>query len=418
MDPFLSTLILILLALLGARFSFSGIRVPAGPLLVFRTGTHFLFLGFILGPRLLGLMTHEALQQLFPLLGLGLGWIGFLFGLQLDRRNLSQFPPAFFLLALGQAVLVFLFFLGVGWLGLWASGQTDRGTQLLVMGAAGTACLSTPAGVALISTKYRVRGKVRDLLLFVASLDALVGIAALQFVYVLFPPLDLGAGVPLLSRLVWVVAAGGLGVVCGILFIWLTRQRPAREEMVLFLLGIAAFSGGAALQLQLSPLFVSVIMGVVVANFSRDPQRAFQILQKWEKPVYVVFLILAGALLTFSTFWVGLLAVGYVLVRGLGKVLANGIMVRLLPLGFSPPKRFGLGLIPQGGISLAMAISGVLTYGGLMVNGRDAGDLLFAVVVIGVIISELIGPFFTLNILRRAGEISTARKTAPATQES
>ena len=415
MDPIASTLILILLALVGARFSFSTLRVPPGPRLVFRTGTHFLFLGFILGPHLLGLLTQEAVQQLFPLLGIGLGWIGFLFGLQLDKRNLRQFPPAFYLLALGQAILVFLFFLGMGWLALMGSGQTGRIPLLLLMGAAATACISTPAGIALISTNYLIKGKVRDLLFFVASVDALVGIAALQVVYALFPPGDLGLGLPLLPRLAWIVAAGGLGVICGILFLWLTRPRPGGEEMILFLLGIAAFASGAALQLQLSPLFVSVTMGVVVANFSPDPQRVFKVLQNWEKPIYVVFLMLAGALLSFSTLWIGVLAVAYALVRGGGKVLGNLAMLRILPLEFKPPKRFGLGLIPQGGISLAMAISGVLTYRGLMFREeRDAADILFAVVVLGVILSELSGPFFTRNILQRAGEISPRMEEALA----
>lgn len=406
MDPFLSTLILILLALLGARFSFSTLQVPPGPRLVFRTGTHFLFLGFILGPHLLGLLTQDAVRQLFPLLGMGLGWIGFLFGLQLDRRNLRQFPPAYFILALGQAILVFFVFLGLGWLALVVFGQTGRIPRMLLMGAAATACISTPAGIALISTNYLVRGKVRDLLFFVASIDALVGIAALQATYALFPPGDLGLGLPLLPRLTWVVTAVGLGVVCGILFLWLTRPRPGGEEMVLFLLGIAAFAGGAALQLQLSPLFVSVVMGAVVANFSPDPQRVFRVLQEWEKPIYVVFLLLAGALLDFPTPWVAFLALVYALVRGWGKVLGNLAMVRILPLGFETPRRFGLGLLPQGGISLAMVISGVLTYGELTLDGRDATDLLFAVVVLGVVLSELTGPFFTRNILQRAGEIS------------
>jgi len=412
MDPFASTLILILLALVGARFSFSTLQVPPGPRLVFRTGTHFLFLGFILGPHLLGLLTQEAVQQLFPLLGMGLGWIGFLFGLQLDRRNLRQFPPVFHLLALGQAVLVFFFFFVIGWFALIAAGQTGPVPQVLLLGAAATACISTPAGIALISTNYLVRGKVRDLLFFVASVDALVGIAALQLVYALFPPGDLGIGLPLIPRLTWVVAAVGLGVICGILFIWLTRPRPGGEELVLFLLGIAAFASGSALQLQLSPLFVSVIMGAVVANLSPDPQRAFRVLQNWEKPIYVVFLMLAGALLSFSTLWIALLAVAYALVRGGGKVLGNLVMIRLLPLRFAPPRRFGLGLIPQGGISLAMAISGVLTYGGLMLDEGDAADLLFAVVVLGVILSELTGPFFTRNILQRAGEISPRMEEA------
>jgi len=412
MDPFVSTLVLILLALLGARFSFSTLQAPPGPRLVFRTGTHFLFLGFILGPQLLGLLTQEAVQQLFPLLGIGLGWIGFLFGLQLDRRNLRQFPPVFHLLALGQAILVFFFFFVIGWFALLGSGHAGRIPQFLIMGAAATACISTPAGIALISTNYQVRGKVRDLLFFVASVDALVGIVALQVVYALFPPVDLGIGLPLLPRLTWVIAAVGLGVICGILFIWLTRPRPGGEEMVLFLLGIAAFASGAALQLQLSPLFVSVTMGAVVANFSPDPQRVFRVLQAWEKPIYVVFLLLAGALLNFSTLWIALWALAYALVRGGGKVLGNLVMIRLLPLQFAIPRRFGLGLIPQSGISLAMAISGVLTYRGLKLDGRDATDLLFAVVVLGVILSELTGPFFTRNILQRAGEISPRMEEA------
>ena len=42
MDPLVSTLVVILLALLGARLSFSTERVPEVTRLLFRTGTHFL----------------------------------------------------------------------------------------------------------------------------------------------------------------------------------------------------------------------------------------------------------------------------------------------------------------------------------------------------------------------------------------
>jgi hypothetical protein len=52
-----------------------------------------------------------------------------------------------------------------------------------------------------------------------------------------------------------------------------------------------------------------------------------------------------------------------------------------------------------------MAISGVLTYAGLTLEGIDGADFLFAVVVLGVILSELSGPFLTQKVLERAGEI-------------
>jgi hypothetical protein len=363
MDPRVSTLILILIALLGARFSFSTIRIPPGPRLVFRTGTHFLILGFALGPHVLGLLTQDAILQLFPLLGLGLGWIGFLFGLQLDRRHLAQFPLAFHVLALGQAVVAFFIFLGVGWLGLRLFDTNGEVIQVVLLGAAATA-------------------------------------------YSLFPPQDLVTGLPATPSPEWTVVALGLGVVCGILFLWFTRPRPGGEELVLFLLGIAAFASGAALQLQLSPLFVSVVMGAVVANLSPDPDRVFRVLQEWEKPIYVVFLMLAGALLSFSTFWIVVLALAYALLRAGGKVVGGMAMVRLLPFRFQTPKRFGLGLLPQGGISLAMAISVVLTYSGMEMNGISAVDFLFGVVVLGVILSELSGPFLTRNVFQRAGEIA------------
>ena len=118
-------------------------------------------------------------------------------------------------------------------------------------------------------------------------------------------------------------------------------------------------------------------------------------------------LILAGAALRVPTWWVLPLGLAYAGVRGVGKVMGGAALVRVLPLGFELPRRFGLGLIPQGGISLAMAVSLVLTFSGLTV-GADAlngADVLFAIVVIGIVLSELAGPFMIVRVLRRAGEI-------------
>ncbi len=60
MDPLLATLILIILALVGARFSFSTANIAQGPRLLFRTGTHFILIGFVLGPAGPNLVTRES----------------------------------------------------------------------------------------------------------------------------------------------------------------------------------------------------------------------------------------------------------------------------------------------------------------------------------------------------------------------
>ncbi|MDT8340201.1 MAG: cation:proton antiporter [Longimicrobiales bacterium] len=402
MDPLIATLALILIALLGSRFSFATRQVSAGSQLLLRTGTHFLLLGFLLGPTALGLLSREAVGQLSPLLGLALGWIGLLFGLQLERGALRHFPRVFLVLALGQATLVCALLLAGGLLLASRLSLAGEATMLVLAGAAATACISTPAAVAIVAANFRVKGQVKDLLYFVASLDAIVGITVLHVAYAAMH------GTPVMAARgdepvwFWVLAGVGLGVVCAVIFLWLARLRPSREELVLYLLGISALAAGAALQLQLSPLFVGTVTGVIITNLNPQWHRAFRIMERWEKPIYLILLLLAGAALRIPAWWVLPLALGYAVTRALAKVLATGFLVRVLPLPFPTPLSLGMGLVPQGGISIAMAISLSLTLrsSDARMAGVDAADLLFATVIVGVVISDLVGPFLTTRLLR------------------
>jgi hypothetical protein len=250
-----------------------------------------------------------------------------------------------------------------------------------------------------------VKGNVRDLLLFIGSIDALVGITALQVTYALYRPDALPAGMGPLSQLVFVGLAVGVGLVCGIVFVWLTRGRLAAEELVLFLLGTCAFAAGVALQWDLSPLFVSTIMGALVANLSPSSDRMRLLLDRWEKPVYVTFLLIAGALIQIPTWIVFPMAIGYAGLRFAAKLVGASVLASVVPFSFEVPRRLGLGLVPQGGISIAMAVSAALMYSDLSIRGVDAEALLFAVIVIGVALSELTGPLLTTRLLEHVGEL-------------
>ena len=153
------------------------------------------------------------------------------------------------------------------------------------------------------------------MLFFAASVDGIVGIILLQLIYAGFHPSDALGLLGDLPVLVWTVLAISVGVLCGIIFVWLTRGRTATEELALFLMGITAFAAGAAIQLQLSPLFVSVIMGAVVANLVPDQKRVLRVMAGWEKPAYVILLILAGALVQFPTPWIIPLGLVYAILR-------------------------------------------------------------------------------------------------------
>jgi Kef-type K+ transport system membrane component KefB len=414
-SPLLGVLILVLLGLLGARITFDPARTPLGPRLLMATGTHFLLLGWLLGPPI-GLLTLDVIAQLEPLLALGLGWIGLLFGLQLDRRQLGQFPRAFLLFACAQALVTFALFAGLGLLGFHLAGRLGPGVDVAVLAAAATAAVSTPAGVALISRTFQIQGRLSRLLLFIASLDALVGILALQVTYAIWHPV--GAGVVGFGWGVWLGMATAAGIIFGVFFLWLTRPKPERDELTLFLLGLTVFEAGTALYLGVSPLYVAMITGAVVANLSPSRRRVYSILQAWEKQIYIVVLIVAGALFGSAPWVVLPLAVGYALLRGVAKFLAAMVARSLVPMPFRVPAGTGFGLIPQGGISLAMALSAALTYGAITGAGAEGAALriAFGTIVVAVALSELVGPFLTRDLLRHAGEITPRVETALAEQ--
>jgi Kef-type K+ transport system membrane component KefB len=311
-------------------------------------------------------------------------------------------------------VLVFFIMATVGLLALSAFQQLGRVEILLVLLASATACTSAPASIAMVSSNFLVRGPVRETLFFAASVDGIVGVILLQLIYAGFHPPDALGPLGELPAWAWTVLAASIGVLCAIIFVWLTRRRTEIEELVLFLMGITAFAAGAAIQLQVSPLFVSIIMGAVVANLVPHHQRILRVMTGWEKPAYVILLILAGALVEISTFWIIPLALIYAVLRGGAKVAGVKAMIRLGTLPFPTPKLLGLGLIPQGGISLVMALSALLTFYGLELGGVDVSQWLFSVVVLGVVLSELVGPTLTTGTLRRAGEISSRVERALA----
>jgi hypothetical protein len=345
-------------------------------------------------------------------MALGLGWIGLLFGLQLDREQLAEFPASYLLFTALQAVLTFVLVAAVAYLALRTTGQSGPGVSQAMLVAAATAAVSTPAGIALINGAFPFRGQLTRLLFFVASLDAVIGIIALQLTYSLFPPSTAGA-VAAFGWGIWLAIATAAGIIFGVLFLWLTRPKPQRDELALFLLGLAVFEAGTALYLGVSPLYVAAITGAVIANMSPLRRRVYGILQDWEKPVYIVLLILAGAFLGASSTVAFGLAAAYLAVRIGAKVVAGSMARALVRLPVPTPPGVGAGLVPQGGISLAMALSAGLTYG--MMAGADGGPIrvAFGTIVGGVAASELVGPFFTRRLLRRAGELGGRNRPAP-----
>ena len=160
--------------------------------------------------------------------------------------------------------------------------------------------------------------------------------------------------------------------------------------------------GGAALQLSLSPLLVNAIAGFLVANVARPRTCSAirRLLLEGDRAVYILFLLLAGALWNPGSNQTLGLALLYIGVRMFGKWLTAGWALRKW-IPAAHVRRVGLGLISYDGLAVAIAINLQL------LTQSPMADLVTTVVLVGVVINELLAPLLAAAALR--GDVMSSR---------
>jgi len=400
----LTALALVLISLVGSRLAFRSRRGSVAVRLFTSSGSHFVLAGFLLGPHASGLVTPELIRELAPFVALGLGWIGLLFGLQFDRRVLRAFRRGEHVAAAGQAVIAWAV-LAVG-LGAAAAlaGRGDPGHLAAAAAAAAAGCVASPTGAAVVFGAARVRGPMSRLVSLGTSLDGAVGIVALALLYAAVHGPAIPARIEL-GPARWLAVPLLAALLGGWLFLSLTREKPPADEIVLFLLGLALLLAGTSLSIGVSPLFTAALAGAFLANLSPLRRRVMTSVATWEKPVHVLFLTLAGAMLSLRTWWILVPFGAYVALRTVGK-LVGGLLARPLLRGRPASGLYGAALLSQGGVSIAIAVSALLVLGARFPES-PAVPAFFDAVVLGVVAFELVGPPVMRRVLGRAGEVET-----------
>src|SRR3989454_12807749 len=123
-------------------------------------------------------------------------------------------------------------------------------------------------------------------------------------------------------------------------------------------------------------------------------------------PIYAIFLVFAGALLTLPTPWVLIAVPLLVAARAAAKwaVVRYG-SVALHLAGFPP--NGGRGTVAQGGVAIALGLNFCIAYGG---EPGGASGALLTTIVLGVAVAQLAAPPLMALALRTTG----ASPVAPA----
>jgi len=114
MKALIAVIVLTALALVGSRRAFVSGKLPFA-VQTFFTGAEFIVIGLLLGSDFLNLIDDTTLGLLRPFVCVILGWVGFLFGLQFDRRTMNSLPRGYVAVSAVEGLVTLAAVLPVAW---------------------------------------------------------------------------------------------------------------------------------------------------------------------------------------------------------------------------------------------------------------------------------------------------------------
>jgi hypothetical protein len=328
------------------------------------TGLPFLLLGLVASLPQVGVLTPSVLREIAPVLPVGLGWIGFVIGSRFDARALERLPGStgvsvFVMTGVPIAVIL----AGMAWAMSLIRQQPVTGEivrDALLLGTAGAmAARGAPKFFASLVPGQRAPERLSR----VIELEQLAGVFGIMMVSAFYRPQ--GSEVAWhLPGTAWLFITLGIGTTMGIvLYATLTRIHKD-PQFTAVLLGSVAFTAGMASFLRLSPVSVCFIAGAIAVNIGGVwKHQVREVFERLERPVYFLFMIIAGALWHPSEWQGWTLMAAFVAARFFSKWFSCEILRRLVPDLRIAEQRV-LTAAPMGALSVAIVVSAQDLYSG------------------------------------------------------
>ncbi|MEO7144589.1 MAG: hypothetical protein ABI165_13915 [Bryobacteraceae bacterium] len=399
----LGLVVLFALAYVGGHPNMHALERRLGISHLVTTGLPFVLLGVVAHLPSVGILSDAVLWEIRPLLVLGLGWIGFTIGFRFNARLIDGLSPgmaAVGAVTSGVPFLTVALFCGALLLGTeptYAHSAFLR--DALLLGAAGA--MTAQSAPHLLKTRDARDGSFNRIWSIV-QLEQLAGVAGLTFVAAYFRPQ--GAAVAWqLPGTAWLFITLGMGTTMGAVIAATLGRVKAGPEFSLLLLGSICFTAGMASFLRLSPIVVCFIAGVIVVNLpARSKEHAREALERLERPIYLLFLLIAGSLWDVRQ-WQGwaLMAV-FVAARLIGKWIGANASTRRGLAKITRDERRTLVYAPLGALSSAIVINAQDLYFSATVSW------MVTAVIGGAIVTEVIVQLFARGLAAPGEAAETA----------
>ena len=376
--------------------------------------TGYIAAGMIVGPSVLGLLNHHMVEQLKIVNGVAIALIALTAGNELDFREfrplLRSIQWITLVAVVGTSVLLGIAVFALkGFLPFMADMQLTHALAVsMVLGV--TMAAQSPAVVVALRDEMEADGPVSRTVLGVVVIADLVVILLFALVSSIAKSVFGAPGDALetVGRLAWeILGSLGAGAMMGVLLAIYLRK--VAGGAALFVITVTFVMAEVGTRLHFDPLLVALAAGVLIRNLTHMGDKLHHEIEASSLPVYVVFFAVAGANIHLDVLaLVGIPAAAFVLVRGFGLMAGTKIGARIADAPENVRRFAGMGLLPQAGLALALALLFAKTFPEF---GDDAAALTLGVVAL----NEIIAPAIYRMALMRSGEAGKrVERQAPA----
>lgn len=365
----------------------------------------YLFLGLIIGPEVLAVIPKSFIQETDIIIDLSLALIAVLVGANLKYTTLKEMGKQILSITIFEASFAFLF-VAVGFFLLSEFlGFSPEESLIIAVIFGGLASATAPAATIAVTHECRAKGRFTTTLLAVVASDDALALIFFTFALTL-GGIFAGNGDFSLSTLYYMLkiiilsaAVGSVGAIVSVLIDKLFAHHKGMETIST--IGMVFIVYTLSIYWELEPLFAALMMGVVMVNISTD----FDLVEEeidghLEEIIFMLFFILSAMHLDLKSLTtVPLVIMTYILLRLLGKISGAWLGAKLSHADKTVQKYLGLGLFPQAGVAIGLALSLQNEIG-----FETIAPMILNVIIAATIVHEFIGPILTKYVLKKSGE--------------
>lgn len=391
----------------------------------------YLVLGLLLGPSIglifpdfPGIITLAENESLSFISEIALAFIAFSIGSEFAIKAVKKMGKSVIILTtfevIGAVFMVFLLLFFLPKPSMITSEYNPFSKENIAFGLilASMSAATAPAATIMVIRQYRAFGPVTKTILPITALDDIYGIIVFGF-FISIAQILVPQGAVQSTALIFakpfievfgsIIAGGLIGFILSKLANKFDKIRDDMQVLallsVLFSIGLSSIVNHYLHDygIAFSQLLMNIMIGSMIANVAKTPQRTFSAINDFASPFYIMFFTLAGASLDLAILkadslilWIALV---YIIARGSGKILGITVGAVVAKSSKTIRKYLGIALLPQGGVSIGLLVI-------VSVQMKAFYPVISTIIMLSILVYETLGPVFAKFAISKAGEIN------------